>query len=130
MPGGGNCAADGRNPALFAPEKAANSAFVGVSLTTPTPPTTPPPLNRGTPPGLTAFGSLSLLSAFPVMTPRPVAAPLIDRAGLIACPGRKVVLSGQPPFVFSIPQRSAGPVPLTPGGKCMPLMNRTVREDS
>src|SRR6266478_5189210 len=38
-PGGGNCAAVGRNPDSDAPEKAANSATPGEVLTTPIPPT-------------------------------------------------------------------------------------------
>src|ERR1051326_3971322 len=55
----------------FAPEKAANSETCGVGPTTPTPPTNSPFLNGGTPPGLTALGSLSATSALPVMMPNP-----------------------------------------------------------
>src|SRR5579864_1239635 len=127
-PGGGSSDAVGRNPEFFAPEYAANSAIAGEVLTTPTPPTAPP-LNSGTPPGLTASGSLSLVSALPVMMPRPGWLPLIERDGFNICPGMKWLLRVQPRLVFSIPYRSALGAPPTPGGKCMPLMNRTVRED-
>ncbi len=36
----------------------------------------------------------------------------------------------QPRFVFSMPYSAAGGLLRTPGGKWMPLMNRTVRDDS
>src|ERR1017187_1137854 len=108
----------GRNCELYDAEYAANSAISSVVLTTPTPPINPPLMrsNRGTPPGLTAVGSLSLVSFFPVMMPGPKE-PSIANEGFNACPGRKLVLRVQPRFVFSIPYRSALAVPATPGGK-------------
>src|SRR5580692_6878493 len=115
-PGGGSSEMLGRNPEFFEPEYAANSAISGDVLTPPTPPTTPPS-NSGTPPGLTASGLLSLVSALPVMMPKPGLVPLIDREGFSAWPCRKLELSVQPRLVFSIPYRSALGVPATPGGK-------------
>src|ERR1700730_413487 len=107
----------GRNPESFAPENAAYSATSSDVLTTPTPPTIPVALNRGTPPGLTAEGWLSFVSALPVIMPRPKVVPSIEREGFNACPGRKFVLRVQPRLVFSIPYKSAFGVFVTPGGK-------------
>ncbi len=39
-------------------------------------------------------------------------------------------LNGQPRLLFSIPYSGALPVYMIPGGKWMPLMKRTVREES
>src|SRR5579872_1540177 len=68
---------------------AVNAAYSATSLagpTTPIPPTACPPLKTGTPPGLTAAGSLSFTSALPVVIPRLGCAPLMERAGGNACP--------------------------------------------
>src|SRR5580692_771471 len=102
-PGGGSCAAVGRNPDWDAAENAANSARSPAVVTTPTPPTAWPFLNNGTPPGFAAAGLPSMRSCLPVMTPRPGFAPLMERDGLIVFPGLKVAFSGQPRLVFSIP---------------------------
>src|SRR5271170_6846842 len=91
----------GPNPA--SPENAANSATFGSTPATPTPPTSVLFLNNGTPPGFTAFGSLSLTSALPVRTPNPGFDPSMERAGGTDWPGRKSVLNVQPRLVFSIP---------------------------
>src|SRR5437868_12905283 len=99
-PGG---AGVGPKPAPTAPEKAANSAVLASVPATPTPPTRCPFLNSGTPPGFTALGSESNMSALPVTTPRPVLLPLIDREGEMDCPDRNVVLNGHPRLVFSMP---------------------------
>src|SRR6516165_1450882 len=99
-PGGGRV---GRNPDASAPVKAANSEIAGVEPTTPTPPTSAPFLNKGTPPGLTAVGSLSVKSGFPVVMPRPMVEPSTERDGGTAWPGAKFTLSGQPRLVFSTP---------------------------
>ncbi len=45
-------------------------------------------------------------------------------------PGKKLVFSGQPRFVFSMPYKSPLGAFVTPGGKWIPLMKRTVRLES
>src|SRR5258708_7860364 len=102
-PGGGSCDGLGRKPGWDAPEKAANSATSGDVLTTPTPPATYPFLKRGTPPGLKAVGSPSMVSALPVIMPGPKLRTSIERAGLMFCPGKKMEFNVQPRLVFSIP---------------------------
>src|SRR5277367_6572498 len=114
----------GPNPA--SPENAANSATFGSTPATPTPPTRIPFLNKGTPPGFTAFESLSFKSALPVRIPNPGFDPSIERDGGTDWPGRNVVLKPQPRLVFSIPYSAAFPVNGIPGGKWIPLMYRTV----
>src|SRR5579864_1756711 len=64
-----------------APEQAAYSAALGSTPATPTPPTSLPPLNSGTPPGFTALASLSFRLAFPVRIPNPGREPSMDRDG-------------------------------------------------
>ena len=54
----------------------------------------------------------------------------MERAGGTSWPGMNVVLNAQPRLVFSIPYSAALPVNVMPGGKWMPLMKRTVREES
>src|SRR5579872_3790227 len=88
-----------KKPAPADPETAANSATSGLTPATPTPPTSTPCLNNGTPPGFTAVGSLSFRSALPVSTPRPGCDPSMDRAGGNAWPGKNVVLNPQPRLV-------------------------------
>ena len=129
-PGGGSWDASGSSPDWDAPEKAANSAMSDDVLTTPTPPTTEPFLKSGMPPGLTLAGSLSVVSVLPVMMPNPRLRPSIERAGSMSLPGRKVAFSGHPRLVFSIPYKSPLGAFVTPGGKWIPLMKRTVRVES
>ncbi len=93
----------GPNPFEVAAAYAANSATSLDTPATPMPPTRLPFRNKGTPPGFTAVGSLSFISALPVVTPKPVVAPLIERAGGTDCPAMKLVESVQPRFEFSIP---------------------------
>src|SRR6266566_2141877 len=109
----------GRGPNLplgMLATKAANSARLGATPATPTPPTTWPSLKIGTPPPVTDVKSLSSVSglpvAIPVPQPRASAAlhgrPLSDVDGATAWPGLKSGVaggdvSGQPRFVFSMP---------------------------
>ena len=120
----------GTNPAAMAPLKAAYSATAPDEPATPTPPTTTPFLKRGTPPGFTASGMLSFRSALPVWIPKPGCVPSMERAGGTSLPGMNIVLNPHPRLVFSIPYRAALGVKLMPGGKCTPLMKRTVRLES
>ena len=97
-------AGEGPNPFEVAAAYAAYSATAGATPATPTPPTTLPLRNRGTPPGLTALGSLSFTSTLPVVMPRPVVAPPIERGGRHRLPGNEIrgkACSAR--FVFSIP---------------------------
>src|SRR6202044_2005978 len=100
----------------------------GSAAATPIPPTSCPFLKIGTPPGLTASASESARLALPVVMPIPGDDPSIRVAGGIVelSPGAKL----QARFEFSIPYRAAFALLITPGGKWIPLMNRTVREES
>src|SRR5580658_3570385 len=104
------------------------SAVSGSAATTPTPPTSCPFLKIGTPPGFTAVVTLSFKSALPVMIPYSGDVPAIVVAG--GTIASKLIARLQPRLVFSIPYSAALAEFTTPGGKCIPLMNRTVREES
>src|SRR5580704_13323810 len=75
---------------------AANSATSLETPATPMPPTTTPPSKIGTPPGLTAVGSLSSRSALPVAMPRLGETPSSAVGGAMDCPARKLDESAQP----------------------------------
>ena len=53
-----------------------------------------------------------------------------DFAGGTLLVALNTVLRSQPRFVFSIPYSAAVGALITPGGKCTPLMKRTVRDES
>ena len=138
-----------------APLTAANSASCGSPAipATPIPPTTLPferipSLIRsspggtmrysGMPPASTLAGFASSGCCFPVTMPLPQPVlpngvqgfPLTDVAGAMYPPGLNGTFSAQPRFVFSMPYSGAFGASATPGGKCTPLMKRTVREES
>ena len=81
---------------------AANSATSLETPATPMPPTTTPLSKIGTPPGLTAVGSLSYRSALPVAMPRLGEMPSSAVGGAIDWPVRKFDESAQPRLLFSI----------------------------
>src|ERR1700722_6642597 len=68
---------------------------------TPIPPTSCPFLKTGTPPGFTAVGIVSLISALPVVIPKPGLAPeIVVAGGTVAL---RLAARLQPRFVFSMP---------------------------